>query len=751
MPELLPLRRTWTFPVLLLVFAAAHIWWFAPSIGDLDAMNFVLAVREFDVTAHRPHPPGAPVYVVLGMLATWTWSGAGMSAPPFGGREVAALAALSLVAALTLLLAWRSVLRRVVQDAEVADTAWLLAAAGPLLWILAVQPLADVPGLAAVLVAQAVLLRGSAAALASGAFLGGLASGLRVQNAVLFLPVMLWSTLRRPVPGRNLLRAGGAYVVGVAFWIVPVLLQTGISRYVAALSWQTRHDATNQAVLAVAPTWQLAVTTVLNTFVLPWGPLWLAIPMVALAGVGTVVLARRRQLGLLAVLIGPYVVYHLLLQETATVRYALPVAIWMAWLAAAGLSAWPRGARRGGLLALAATSLGVGVQALHAAQNPLPISRAVLSIDARLQSPRQAEPVLYHKSLKVSVRRAAEILGREDLDLRRSPPGYEWRGVAETWREPGVRSVWFIADPRRTDTRLVDPAARESDDTYRLPPPLDRLLAGSRPSGIRVIRYRRPSWVAVRGFALTPEIAGVSARDAEGPEAGGGIALVRPFSGSSVLLMGGRHLGAPTDPPVSITAAIGEHVLARAQASPQERQFMGMWLVDLPRTAAGSQSFTELRITSSAAGRQDPPKVAVEQFDFQPASQVISGFADGWYEPELNPRSGQVWRWAGPRSSLRIWNAGRDVRVRLRGSVPTHVYGEQARLTLKAGDRVMGKFTAGRAFAHEVHLSKAVLGACGGRISIVSDKEFVPKERSQSQDARRLAFQLFELQVSPLP
>ena len=48
-----------------------------------------------------------------------------------------------------------------------------------------------------------------------------------------------------------------------------------------------------------------------------------------------------------------------------------------------------------------------------------------------------------------------------------SPPRREWLELARYWREGHVEPLWFLADPRRTDLALVDPASR--GDQARVP------------------------------------------------------------------------------------------------------------------------------------------------------------------------------------------------------------------------------------------------------------------------------------------
>src|SRR5258705_6827124 len=41
----------------------------APSLEDIDSINFALGLRHFDPALHQPHPPGYPVYMLLGHIS----------------------------------------------------------------------------------------------------------------------------------------------------------------------------------------------------------------------------------------------------------------------------------------------------------------------------------------------------------------------------------------------------------------------------------------------------------------------------------------------------------------------------------------------------------------------------------------------------------------------------------------------------------------------------------------------------------
>jgi hypothetical protein len=47
-------------------YLAAHLPSLAPSLEDIDSLNFALGLRDFEPALHQPHPPGYPIYIALG-------------------------------------------------------------------------------------------------------------------------------------------------------------------------------------------------------------------------------------------------------------------------------------------------------------------------------------------------------------------------------------------------------------------------------------------------------------------------------------------------------------------------------------------------------------------------------------------------------------------------------------------------------------------------------------------------------------
>ena len=51
-------------PGVALAYLIAHLPFLAPSLEDIDSINFALGLHHFDLASHQPHPPGYPMFVL---------------------------------------------------------------------------------------------------------------------------------------------------------------------------------------------------------------------------------------------------------------------------------------------------------------------------------------------------------------------------------------------------------------------------------------------------------------------------------------------------------------------------------------------------------------------------------------------------------------------------------------------------------------------------------------------------------------
>ena len=750
-------------------------------LDDVDAINFTLGVREFDVARHQPHPPGYPILIAVGKLAAGAAhaaSGLSWLVPVMWTSVPVETAMLSLVAIVAggLLAAGLFPLARAAcgdDDDEPALVAVLLTLVCPLAFVTTSRPLSDVPGLAAALGVQALLARAFVAQrgwrsrdvapaelAATGrlvvlAALGaGLALGIRTQTAWLTVPLLV------VVIGDRAGRAAAAaivgslvmFTIGVLAWAIPLVIAAGgPAAYWGALSSQAGEDLEGVDMLftSTRPLWRLAMN-LLQTFVLPWGPLPLAVVVLALAAAGALLLARRHRRGLvlLAGAFAPYALFHLVWQENVTTRYALPIVPAIAILAAAALGAVARSpagrwVARAGAAALAVASLAVALPALTAYTGErAPVFR--LFADMRRAGPAGDAIVAMHRRAFMDTQRVRGWAGAEGFPWRLlpAPSGHEWLQLVNYWRDGGRARTWLLADTRRTDLALIDPASRHQNGHYTWSVPyVDGVLGGTRPGALDwVVVDGPPAWFLGEGWSLSPEIAGITEIDRKGPARGGAIGWIRRIAGPRRLVIGGRNLGGPAAPVARFTIRVAGRAIDTWDVKPAPGFFLRT--LDLPARVAADvpgdiDAFDELMVTATAAdGSARAVDASVEQFGLQPADRVQLAYGEGWHEDELQPRTGLRWRWSSGRALLHVWPLDRDVRIRLAAESPLKTFAETPIVTVSAGGRELARLTPGDAFAIDVVVPAAALRASGGQVAVATSRTFVPAEHVGAGDPR---------------
>lgn len=337
-------------PLLLLTLGIATRVPFRSSIlHHWDSVNFALALEQFDIRSHRPHPPGTfLLYVVSGRLVQRLLHDANTS------LVALSIAATGLAAALTFVLATTWFGRR---------TGWvaaLLLLSSPLVWFHGEIALAYAPELACVLAVVLACVRahdGSSAALFTSALLMGLAGSVRPNTPVFLLPLWLFTVGASVREGRcSLAQALAATLVMIAAflaWFIPLLaLSGGLAAYWDIIhGWRATH-------LGGASVWrEAAMRAARFATCLLWGLGVAVVPVVWMLGRNRHhwrSLVRDRRVQFLALWIVPGAAYLLgaHLQQPGHVFTILPALLIVGGLATAELAErW--GTQRG----VAATAL----------------------------------------------------------------------------------------------------------------------------------------------------------------------------------------------------------------------------------------------------------------------------------------------------------------------------------------------------------------------------------------------------------
>jgi hypothetical protein len=220
-------HRDWALAVGLAGVTIATRWPYrARLLPTWDAVQFALALGEYDVVRHQPHPPGYILFV-----------GAARVVAAVVGDAPTSLAVLAVGAsAVAVLLLYR--LGWTLYGRTVALLAALGLIVSPLFWAYGVVGLSYTAEAAlATAVAHAAwgLGAGRVRTLVGSAVLLGLAGGVRQSILVLLAPLWLGMAIQGFRRRGPILAGLGVLGATVAVWLVPMLWLTGgLGRYLSA-------------------------------------------------------------------------------------------------------------------------------------------------------------------------------------------------------------------------------------------------------------------------------------------------------------------------------------------------------------------------------------------------------------------------------------------------------------------------------------------------------------------------------------
>ncbi|HEX2061105.1 MAG TPA: hypothetical protein VHK90_10215, partial [Thermoanaerobaculia bacterium] len=233
-PPLTPLQRRILF-ALFAVIALTRFLAIARSLLDWDEALFALAVREFDVVEHRPHPPGYPLYVVAAKFFHL-----------LGVNEFHTLQVVVVLGAIFLFPALFLLARELGFDFTTSTTGAALFAFFPNVWVYGGTGFSDVPSTTVAFFACVLLLRGrrDTRAYVLGAVVLGIAAGMRTPNLLMgALPALLatYHRLRARAFGAVALAIGLGAAIVAASYVGAALASRSIPGFIHSVQWQTKY------------------------------------------------------------------------------------------------------------------------------------------------------------------------------------------------------------------------------------------------------------------------------------------------------------------------------------------------------------------------------------------------------------------------------------------------------------------------------------------------------------------------------
>ncbi|MDO8503206.1 MAG: glycosyltransferase family 39 protein [bacterium] len=211
----------------------------SPWLEDWDSVQFALALHDYSLVDHQPHPPGYILYVLLGKFINF-----------FLNNDTLALTLLSAVLGALTTIPFYLLARKFTGKVwAILATAILLVT--PIHWTLSEVALTNVPGMFFAVTTALILYQGkqSRLYLLAGSFLAGITLGVRFAEYSILLTllglVLLWRK-----NWWDVIKSGVYFSAGIFVWLVPLIIDTGWQELMRAYTTQANYIATHDSLAA---------------------------------------------------------------------------------------------------------------------------------------------------------------------------------------------------------------------------------------------------------------------------------------------------------------------------------------------------------------------------------------------------------------------------------------------------------------------------------------------------------------------
>lgn len=216
--------------IIFFVTLVLRLVFLSPWLEDWDSVQFSLALHEFDILKHQPHPPGYPLYILLGKFLHY-----------FIKSDVKALTFLSALCGSISIFITYLFTKRMFNKKVALFSATILSVL-PVHWVLSEIAISNIPGLFFLTLLVYVSYRdltGNNDKTLLG-FISGITLGVRATDAPIVIGILLFSALKkRHIKYFIYLSIG--LLFGISIWLIPLIQKTGFDNFRNANSEISRY------------------------------------------------------------------------------------------------------------------------------------------------------------------------------------------------------------------------------------------------------------------------------------------------------------------------------------------------------------------------------------------------------------------------------------------------------------------------------------------------------------------------------
>lgn len=231
------IKNNFLIYLILLTALMLRLLFISPYLEDWDSVQFALALHDFSIVKHQPHPPGYPLYVLIGKWIDLFFNDPAKSLGLFSAF---------LGAATTIPI---FLLTKKMFDQITGIVAALLLMFIPVEWMLSEVALTNIPGLFFIS-ALALLIFNSSnnyKLLLLSSFLSGLVLGVRFTEAPILITLLGIVVVKQKL--QYVLPVVGLFFLGLGVWIIPLIVVTGLNEFTATYEWIAKYIVNHDSLL----------------------------------------------------------------------------------------------------------------------------------------------------------------------------------------------------------------------------------------------------------------------------------------------------------------------------------------------------------------------------------------------------------------------------------------------------------------------------------------------------------------------